>query len=165
MTFVEWLKVLVSGRPHFVVGGHDRPYLLRWYLIPRNRWCNVYLHKFVRDDDDRALHDHPWWFVSIMLRGSYLETLQARVYGDAYQTHVETTNHRRAPSLAFRGTAHRHRVTLPKDRYGRPLPCWTIVITGAKVREWGFWCPKGFVPWQEFCARDDYGSVGRGCGE
>ena len=35
-------------------------YLSRWHIIPRNRYFNIYLHKFVGSDDDRALHDHPW---------------------------------------------------------------------------------------------------------
>jgi hypothetical protein len=50
----------VKRRPDFIIGGADNPYLLRWWIIPRNRWCNVYLHKILRDDDPRALHDHPW---------------------------------------------------------------------------------------------------------
>lgn len=45
--------------PDFYIGGNANPYLLRWWVIPRNRFFNVYLHKFLRDDDDRALHDHP----------------------------------------------------------------------------------------------------------
>src|SRR3546814_20880058 len=59
--------------PSFVIGGEDNPYLRRWYIIPRNRWFNVYLHEFLRDDDDRALHDHPWVNLSILLRGQYVE--------------------------------------------------------------------------------------------
>ena len=68
----DWLPQLLSGRPHKVIGGPD-PYLLRWHVIPRNRLLNVYVHKFLRSDDDRALHDHPWWFVSLILRGRYDE--------------------------------------------------------------------------------------------
>jgi hypothetical protein len=40
--------------PDQVIGGRERPYMLRWYLIPRNRFCNIYLHHFLRSDDDRA---------------------------------------------------------------------------------------------------------------
>lgn len=47
--------------PDFLVGGKENPYMKRWWLIPRNKWFNIYLHQFMRDDDDRALHDHPWW--------------------------------------------------------------------------------------------------------
>lgn len=138
-------------RPSRYIGGNVRPYMLRWHLIPRNRWFNVYLHKFLRDDDDRAMHDHPWWFVSIMLAGSYLEHTEA---GDV---------RRRRPSVAFRSATHRHRVELTKDSAGDPIPCWTLFITGRKVREWGFWCPRGFVVWTQFVSPIDHGDVGRGC--
>ena len=45
----------------------------RWWVIPRNKWFNVYLHHFLRSDDDRALHDQPWWNLSILLDGEYTE--------------------------------------------------------------------------------------------
>src|SRR5580692_360411 len=59
--------------PDFYIGGKDNPYLLRWHVIPRNRFFNIYLHKFLRDDDDRALHDHPLGSCSIILKGGYWE--------------------------------------------------------------------------------------------
>ncbi len=150
----NWLTTLLSRKPHFVIGEPENPYMLRWYLIPRNPWLNLYLHEFLRDDDDRALHDHPWWFVSIMLKGMYNEIRENGHRGQV----------RGAPSIAYRRATDRHRVVL-ETRDGKVVPCWTIVITGPKVRDWGFWCPKGFVVWHEFCARDNEGSVGKGCGE
>lgn len=94
----DWLPRLVTGQPHQVIGGHDDPYLLRWYVIPRNPVFNVYLHKFLRSDDDRALHDHPWWFVSLILRGRYDEITD------------QGARRRNAGSLAFRPAEWRHRV-------------------------------------------------------
>src|SRR5689334_12083560 len=80
--------------PHVTIG---RNYLYRWYIIPNNRLLNVYLHKFVGSDDDRALHDRPWPNVSILLKGVYLEHTK---HGADFH---------RAPSIIFRraGTAHR----------------------------------------------------------
>lgn len=147
----NWLKTLLSGKPHFIIGGEDDPYLLRWYLLPRNRFFNLYLHKFMRDDDDRALHDHPWWFVSLMLKGNYRELTDAGI------------EIRTAPSVAYRTATHRHRIVLDRRCDGSLVPCWTLVLTGAKKRLWGFYCPKGFVPWFDFVAQDDAGNVGRGC--
>jgi hypothetical protein len=148
--FKEWFKRLLSGQPHFVIGGTDSPYMCRWYLIPRNLRFNVYLHKFMRDDDDRALHDHPWWFISLILSGRYKELTEKGVI------------YRRAGSIGFRHAEHRHRVVLYGDAANR-RPCWTIVVTGRKARTWGSYCPKGFVPWYDFVAQDDHGNVGRGC--
>src|SRR4051812_37025247 len=102
MAMWQWLKTLCSGKPHFFIGGQDAPYMLRWYLLPRNPWLNLYLHKFLRDDDDRALHDHPWWFVSLMLRGAYYETTPSE------WTELGQVALRKAGSIAFRRATHQH---------------------------------------------------------
>lgn len=149
----QWAKGWLSGGPHFVIGPR---YLLRWYVIPRNPWLNVYLHQFLHDDEDRALHDHPWWFVSVMLKGGYFEVTQGNFIG------------RNAPSVVFRKATYAHRVVLPR-RLGTDVvvPCWTLVITGRAVRDWGFHCPQGWKHWKEFTAYDegkgDYGQIGKGC--
>jgi hypothetical protein len=155
-SFKAWFRQLISGQPHFVIGGADAPYMLRWYLIPRNRAFNIYLHKFLRDDDDRALHDHPWWFVSIILKGGYWE-LVPKDGGPANKV-----LQRKVGTIAFRPAIHRHRVVL-HAKTGQKTPAWTLIITGRKKRMWGFYCPKGFVPWHQFVAQDDHGNVGRGC--
>lgn len=134
--------------PDFVIGNQDNPYMLRWYLIPRNRLFNIYLHKIVRDDDDRALHDHPWISVSILLNGAYTEVTEKgrRVF--------------KVGSVIFRSHKYKHRLEVLDNK-----PCWTLFITGPKIRVWGFHCLKGFVPWYDFVAEDDHGNVGKGCGE
>ena len=69
------LATMVSRQPDFVIqpDGHT-VYLNRWWYIKRNKIANNYVHQFLRSDDDRALHDHPWLFnISILLHGSYLE--------------------------------------------------------------------------------------------
>lgn len=145
---MNWFLRLLSGKPHFVIGNLHNPYMFRWYLIPRNHWLNIYLHKFLRDDDDRALHDHPWWFISFLIWGRYDEHTDSALI------------RRKSPSIAYRPAERRHRIALIDNK-----PAWTIVITGPKSREWGFWCPKGFVPWYQFVKRDNSGEVGPGCGE
>lgn len=139
-----WLKNL--GKPGFYIGGKDDPYLVRYYLLPRNPYFNVYLHHFLRSDDDRALHDHPWWFVSLILKGSYIEH---RENGYSY---------RRGGSVAVRRPDVLHRVELLRPDGFRELPAWTLFFTGPKVREWGFKCPNGWLHWKEFDKRN-------GCGE
>lgn len=144
----KWLAQLLSGQPHQVVGPADRPYLLRWFIIPRNLLgtCNLYLHRFVRSDEPDALHTHPWAFASCVLAGSYVE-----VTDDGRRV-------RRAGSVALRGASFRHRIELPEAAPGQPSrACWTIVLTGPKIQEWGFWCsPSHFIPWNQFDG---------GCGE
>lgn len=138
--------------PDFVIGGSENPYLRRWYVIPQNRWFNFYLHNMLRDDDDRALHDHPWWNVSVVLKGGYLEWLSHR--GDPVNVAW------RGPgSVVFRRAVVAHRLALGYE--GKSS--WSLFITGPKIRSWGFHCPQGWRSWQEFCAPGDSGRVGRGC--
>lgn len=133
-------------KPDFIIGGADAPYLRRWWVIPRNKWFNIYLHQFLRDDDDRALHDHPWAFnISILLKGRYREVLPTG----------SKIRHRWLPYLRI-GKAP-HRVVL------MGAPVWTLFITGPVVRQWGFYCPNGWRHWREFTSSQDKGIAGRGC--
>ncbi|TQV82816.1 hypothetical protein [Aliikangiella coralliicola] len=128
--------------PDQVIGGD---YLKRWYVIPRNRFFNIYLHCFNRSDDDRALHDHPWWSLSILLKGELIEHTFNSV--------------RHIPRLLpiIRSAKLAHRLELVKG------PAWTIFITGPKVREWGFHCPiSGWRHWKKFTTEDGLG-IERGC--
>lgn len=136
--------------PDFIVGGKDDPYLMRWWVIPRNRFFNIYLHHFLRSDDDRALHDHPWWNLSILLRGEYTEHTIAA--GGVHRAVV-----RLAGQFKFRGAKSAHRIELHNG------PCWTLFLTGPTLRTWGFHCPRGWRPWKEFVDDRDSGKVGRGC--
>lgn len=138
--------------PDFIIGGAERPYLLRWWLIPRNPVFNVYLHCFLRSDDDRALHDHPWISLSVILRGQYTEHEIAA--GGINVKNVRTAGQwrlRRSGKMA-------HRIELTDG------PCWTLFVTGPRYREWGFHCPEaGWIHWGRFTAEGDKGTVGRGC--
>lgn len=131
-------------KPTQIIGPADRPYMLRWILFRYRSWPRIYIHKFMRSDDDRALHDHPWWFISILLKGSYNEVRDDGVVV------------RSAPSIAFRPLYFRHRILLNWAPTSLGLePVWTLFITGPHMRGWGFWCEDNFVPWREFDGCDD----------
>lgn len=138
--------------PDFVIGGYDRPYMNRWFVIPRNRFFNIYLHQFMRSDDDRALHDHPWANCSILLDGTYTEHTIAA--GGINRREVL-----RAGSIRFRWSGRiAHRVELHEG------PCWSLFLTGPRYRSWGFHCPEqGWIHWEQFTAPDDKGAIGPGC--
>jgi len=145
-------RVTARRAPDAVIGGTADPYMLRWWFVPRNRWFNVYLHHFFRSDDDRALHDHPWVNLSILVEGGYIEeTIRA----GGIHVRIE----RRAGDLKLRGPKTAHRVELIAGR-----PCTTIFLTGPNVRSWGFHCPRGWVHWRKFTNPGDGGAtVGKGC--
>ena len=137
----------VSGRaPDEQIGPHGNRYLLRWWLRREPLRGNIYLHQVLRDDDDRALHDHPWDSTSIILRGTMKEILKgsARVLEPG--------------SITFRDAETAHRLEVVSG------PVWSLFITGPKKRDWGFHCPNGWRHWREFTDSENGGSqIGRGC--
>lgn len=128
-------------------------YLERWYLIPRNPIFNIMLHRFVGSDDDRALHDHPWWSVSLLLKGCLCEWVAREDLGKGHrQWHIVP---RFLP--VFRSAKHAHALELISRE-----PAWTLFITGPAIRRWGFYCEKGWVYWKDFV--DATGNrIGKGC--
>ena len=141
-------------QPDFIIGPVESPYLRRWWIIPRNRFFNIYLHEILRSDDDRALHDHPWRNCSVILSGTYVEWVR----GHEGDPGTERPIVRKRGSVVLRRACAAHRLVVPSSQ-----PCWTLFITGPRVREWGFYCPKGWLPWQQFVAPGDAGQIGRGC--
>src|SRR5258705_132727 len=137
MIFEFFKRIADSRAPDFLIGGAEDPYMRRWWIIPRNRFFNVYLHQFLHSDEDRALHDHPSWNVSILLEGEYTEHSIA-----AGGVHHATVY--KAGQCKFRFARTAHRIELHNG------PCWSLFINGAKLRNWGFHCPKGWRPWQQF---------------
>jgi len=79
------------------------------------------VHEWYRSDDKRHFHDHPWHFVTLVLRGSYV---------DVSASGRDTL---RFGSIRFRSASHAHYVEVP------PHGAITLLLTTAKVREWGFW--------------------------
>lgn len=144
------LQRTAARAPDFIIGKPDDHYLRRWFVIPRNRFFNIYLHQFLRSDDDRALHDHPWWNFSFLLSGRYVEhTIPA----GGINRRIEY----RAGDLKFRRATAAHRVELIDGA------CWSLFITGPRIRDWGFHCPHGWKPWQEFTKKGASGEIGPGC--
>jgi hypothetical protein len=139
--------------PDFIIGPPEAPYLRRWWLIPRNHWCNIYLHNFLHSDDDRALHDHMYHNVSVLLSGSYREH-----FLDGWIAIRKPWRPWAFWRLTFRRPATAHRVELIDDH-----PVWTLFLTGPRIREWGFHCPQGWRHWREFTDARDKGQIGRGC--
>jgi hypothetical protein len=167
--FAHWLywklflRVAMQRLPDFTVGGIEEPYLQRWWLLPRNRIFNAYLHCFMRSDDDRALHDHPWISLSLTLHGECIEHTIAA--GGVRKQRWITSGQWR-----WRWARFAHRIELPAVHvfgtaaHAPPQPCWTLFLTGPVIRGWGFHCiDRGWVRWQDFTAPGQKGLVGKGC--
>ena len=107
------------------------PLMYRYYLIDFV-WFGLYVHKFLRSDNDRHVHDHPWSFITFTL-GAYWEHLP------------DGTVHRRSRfSLLFRPAEWQHWVEI------RGGPVWTIVFRFSRRRVWGFLTERGWTDWQTY---------------
>lgn len=139
----------VQGRePDFIIGGEDDPYIKRWWLRREREAGSIYLHQIIRDDDDRALHDHPWDCTSIILQGVLREVLPE---GSRLLT---------PGTITSRKAEDAHRLEVVDG------PVWSLFVTGKVRRQWGFHCPNGWVHWKDFTNPATNGAtVGHGCGE
>ena len=171
------IKRLLKGEPDFTIHRGEGVYMRRWYVIPRNRFFNIYLHHFLQSDDPRALHDHPWWNVSIVLKGGYWEIVPVvtprntdleawarpsakTFFSDVGRAHIASyflrtrRVYRRPGTIKARGALDAHRVELlwdGIDSQGKPKErsCWSLFITGPNRRVWGFWLPDGWAPFTD----------------
>lgn len=105
------------------------PLPARWSWLP-----SVRLHRIMRGDHDRHLHDHPWNARTIVLRGFYADYRNARC----------------AP-LRQRGYTGRllfgqfHRIL-----YVNTDGVWTLFFTWKYRGTWGFDVDGVKVPWREY---------------
>lgn len=124
---------------------HNGPLLVRWILF-RLPGFGIFLHKLCRSDHDRALHDHPWPFISIVLRG-YDEIRHVKDVRNTgmYETiSVTEYQHHCFGSILYRPATWRHRVIIGDK------PAWTLVIVGLNYRKWGFWPNGEFCWWRKY---------------
>lgn len=153
------IKRVIWRRPADYVVGGTRPIMLRWRLLPANRLCSLYLHHFVRSDTG-LYHDHPWWSLSLVLKGGYYErTPDADGRDTVRWCPPGTVLLRRADAL--------HLITLPLI-YGNCCgvtwqPAYSIMLAGPRVREWGFLCRDGWRRWQDAVSPADKGLLAPGC--
>lgn len=145
---VNQLIVCARRTPHSHLYHDDGSlYMARFWLL-RTRWLSVRLHHIATADLDRHFHDHPWSFVSLVLRGGYREARPAAIdpcFIDG-ETEVERAivRVRNAGSVALRRATDRHRVT------GVMPETWTLVVMGPKRQWWGFYTPRGKVHWRNY---------------
>lgn len=123
----------------------DKDYMQRWFIIPRNRFFNIYFHRFFGSDAPTP-HDHPWISFGLILDGEYLEHTPE---GDFKRSKGEWTV--RMPSSL-------HWIEIDK-------PVYTLFITGPRVRRWGFQCKERWVDFREYIDARGDNRLASGCGE
>ena len=132
------LKLLESlGRKRVILDADNEPYLTRYYLFLKDRkWFpfNIFLHNFHKGDPD-DLHDHPWPFITIILKGGYWEYTPTGKYW------------RSAGTIRLAGSNQLHRVELEPG-----VAVWTLFFPGPVIREWGFMKKGKWVQHEKYLA-------------
>lgn len=163
-TWPNWIRA--SLEPDELIGEHE---MRRWWLLPRNRWFNVFLHEH-QADDSRFLHDHPCDSISIRLRGELVEYRPTRprywettlrplpseadgdptrwIWGPEGAEFVQFTaagvqldRAHAMPRIRIRHAEEAHRLELVNGRRA-----WTLWIRFSNRRRWGFFEPAGWRP-------------------
>lgn len=130
----------VAGLRHTRIDHADgRPYLDRFHVAD-GRGFNARFHQW-RSSDERTPHDHPWSNVSVVLAGDLRE------YGPGGPVDLH------AGDVVIRDAVTPHRVEVLSD------DAWTLFVTGAVARTWGFHAPSGWVAWQAWPGRGRYVEV------
>lgn len=123
-----------SGTPRwafmesFEVPSIEKPmenHFVRFRLV-QSPWCGLFVHRF-DNADVRTFHDHPWNFISVVLRGGYTE---ATPDGNSSRTNYRllwpgSINRKRATDLHYIASLHRK-------------PTWSLILVGKHHRVWGY---------------------------
>lgn len=146
---VDWLIARAQRTPYFHIAGEDGIYMRRWWLMPRwtlhvdaegnlmpRPWMpfSIRIHHICKPDHDRDLHDHPFNYRTIILRGGYCEedifgVMSAHVAGDTVAATAQTF----------------HRIAwVPKEGV------WTLFIMGRRINPWGFLVGGRKVHWRTY---------------
>lgn len=123
---------LIAWRPYkkkIIYRDDNEPYLIR-YTFCNWKIFSIKVHNILLSDPS-CPHDHPWAFITLLLRGSYTEHTPygTKTYG--------------AGRILYRRADHVHRLEINK-------PVWSFVITFKKTRTWGFYTKYGWVHWRYF---------------
>lgn len=145
MRFLTWGEKL---------GDPECPYMQRWVI--NFRLFSIRVHRWWRSDDKRAQHDHPWWFITWIIKGSYTDwgrwvcqhckgsgrypRASKRICSGCGGRGGDQTLRKeflKRWSIRYRPANHIHTVDVT------PGGCWTIMLTGPDKKDWGFYIPRG----------------------
>jgi hypothetical protein len=119
--FESWEAWMLRRKSWRDISRHGRPYLERFLLLEGTRWNDAtFLHVF-RDSDLDGLHDHPWPWERLILRGEY------------YEEYHDGTRQLCGPGhYVSRSARELHRVVVEDG------PVYTLFRHGPRERSWGF---------------------------
>lgn len=105
-------------------------YLERWG-IEWKRLGGVFVHRMSAPDPGYDLHDHPWPFLAVILKGGYTERK-----ANIRDPWPRKRNQNRTGSLRMMRLDEAHTI----ERLNGATS-WSLVFHGRNVRRWGFYVP------------------------
>jgi len=136
----RWLFRWSATLPCRRIDVEGKRYLERYYLGQVGIWT-FYLHRFVKEEDERSVHDHPWsWAFALILCGGYQEERVKHV--DPERGWSSGYRNMFPGRLNIIRPYHFHRIKAPQE------DTWTLFGHTAKMKEWGFLekiAPKGIL--------------------
>jgi hypothetical protein len=139
-------------KPVLELRANGAKYLTRWSLFTPHsaepgtsptsrlsRWWvenvgNVYLHRLHGPDPDRAVHNHPWRAVCLVLRGGYMQI-----------KHTQNANGSTTVRYEFVGGVNHLRWNEYHKIVSVRPNTWTLCVHGPVRRVWGFLTSAGHV--------------------
>jgi len=143
-------RLLEQSKPYGTLGDPDDIYMERAWLkeFGPGAPLSIRLHNIRRSDTDRALHDHPWENISVILEGEMVEVVPLEQSQPCMMDQTKYSQYRRRPGdIIARKATDRHRLIIPEGQ-----SVWTMFIMGAYEQPWGFYDPHlGVkVPWRKY---------------
>ena len=145
---MKWFLNLLErmGRKRIVMDREsDEPYLERYYLFLKDRDrfpFNVFLHKFLKGDPD-DVHDHPWPYATLILKGGYYEWLPQ--FDSKGNKIAEMCVWRGPGSFRICRANSYHRIELDPN-----VTAWTLFMPGPKKRDWGFLVNNKWIQHEQY---------------
>lgn len=145
---MKWFLNMLEriGRKRIVMDRiNNEPYLERYYLFLKDRKhfpFNVFLHRFLKSDPD-DVHDHPWPYATIILKGGYYEWIPQ--FNDKNEKIGEIAKWRAPGHFRICSANSYHRIELDPT-----VECWTLFMPGPQKREWGFLVKNKWVQHEQY---------------
>ena len=124
---------------------NDEPYLERYYVFLKDRtWFpfNVFVHRFLKSDPT-DVHDHPWSYFTLILRGGYWEWIP--IFDRQGKRISEVAKWRGAGHWRFSPADSYHRIELDPA-----VECWSLFMPGPHRKDWGFLVRGEWMQWQQY---------------
>jgi hypothetical protein len=159
MSFIESFcrRVIDSRPPNQIIARQGDVYINRWMLARKgiipvyddpaqpflsvatmaSELENLYLHEFKRNDREDP-HCHPWRNASLVVSGSYTESVYDHVGNFLYDAV------RRPGDIVLReaNSVHAIQELIPGTL--------SLFATMPKEKDWGFWKDERFIHWQNY---------------